>query len=116
MLIFVMVPEIFNSISSSYPTKSSQNRCPSILKLVLDQSFLLRLVLQVKTWFPSCMQHFSVYIPGPSHLCDEEQSPNVHLKSEVDHLFIETSKQNLKLLFAEFLNFLQSYGSSLFMV
>ena len=90
-----MVPEMFNSISSSYPTKSSQNRCPSILKSVLDQSFLLRLVLQVKTWFPSCMQHFSVYIPGPSHLCDEEQLPNIHLKSEVDHFFIETSKQML---------------------
>ena len=95
MLLYIKAPETSNSINASYPTKSSQNRCPNILKSILDQSFLFRLVLQVNRCFPPDTQHVSMYVPGPSHLCDEEQLPKVHLKSEVDHFFIDTSKQML---------------------
>ena len=65
MPLFIKIPEIFIGMTASYPTKSSQKRCPNIITTLPDQSFSFRPALQVKMWIPSDKQHLSVYLPSP---------------------------------------------------
>ena len=66
----INAPEIFIENTASYPTKSSQKRCPINMTTLFDQSFFDRLVLQVNVWTPFDKQHLSMYVPGPVHFCD----------------------------------------------
>ena len=92
MSVNIRLPVTLISINALCPTKSSQNWCPNIIKMLFDQSRRPReRVLQVKSCNSSEMQHLSVYVPDPSHLFDPEQFPNDHPKSDV-LLYMETSK------------------------
>ena len=90
----IIIPETFKGINALCPTKSSQNWCPKIIRTLPDQSRWKReLVVQVKMYMPSEIQHLSVYIPGPSHLPEPEQCPKDHPTSD-EGLYIETSKHS----------------------
>ena len=71
----INAPEIFIENTASYPTKSSQKRCPINMTTLFDQSFFDRLVLQVNVWTPFDKQHLSMYVPAPSQVCEGEQCP-----------------------------------------
>ena len=89
----INAPEIFIENTASYPTKSSQKRCPINMTTLFDQSFFDRLVLQVNVWTPFDKQQLSMYVPGPRHFWDWEQFPSNQVSSGVDLLVIYTSKQ-----------------------